>query len=66
MDFDGSIFAPEQIEVMNEVYEVFGQFSAWKLRDMTHQGKPWAITNRNDVIPKDLIKEYFLEAAVSA
>lgn len=63
-DFDGSMFAPEQKEVMNEVYDVFGQFSAWKLRDMTHQEKPWASTNRNDVIPKELIKEYFLQAVV--
>jgi uncharacterized phage-associated protein len=23
------------------VYEVFGQFSAWKLRDMTHDEPPW-------------------------
>ena len=31
----------ETTELLEEVYEVFGQFSAWKLRDMTHQEPPW-------------------------
>jgi uncharacterized phage-associated protein len=34
-------FNEEQLELLNEVWDVFGQFSAWKLRDMTHHEKPW-------------------------
>jgi len=31
----------EQEELISEVYDVFGQFSAWKLRNMTHDETPW-------------------------
>ena len=34
-------FDEETIELLDEVYAVFGQFSAWKLRNMTHQEPPW-------------------------
>jgi len=34
-------FDEEQLELLNEVWSVFGQFSAWKLRDMSHNEKPW-------------------------
>ena len=43
------------------VYQHFGQYTAWKLRDMTHQERPWKETIRNKVITKELIKEYFKE-----
>lgn len=39
-DFNISIDKETEI-ILNEVYEKFGQFSAWKLRDMTHQEMPW-------------------------
>lgn len=29
-------------ELLDEVYEVYGQYSAWKLRNMTHEEAPWA------------------------
>lgn len=41
---------PEVMEILDEVYQVYGQFSAWKLRNMTHDETPWLDTNRNDVI----------------
>lgn len=25
----------------NEIFEVYGQYSAWKLRDLTHEEAPW-------------------------
>lgn len=28
-------------DLMDEVYEVYGQYSAWKLRNMTHAEPPW-------------------------
>lgn len=33
----------DQIELIQEVYEIFGQFSAWKLRDLTHEEMPWLL-----------------------
>lgn len=54
------LFTPLQIELLDEVYDVFGQYSAWKLRDMTHEEPTW-IMHESDasVIPKNEMKEYF-------
>ena len=46
-------------EIINEVLSVYGQFSAWKLRDMTHEESPWANTNDNEEISHSLLKNYF-------
>lgn len=48
-------------EFLRRVYNYFGQYTAWKLRDMTHQERPWKETTRNSIISKELIKEYFKE-----
>jgi uncharacterized phage-associated protein len=34
-------FSEDQLELLEEIYDVFGQFSAWKLRNMTHEEAPW-------------------------
>ena len=39
----------------------FGQYSAWKLRNMTHEETPWKVTALNHVIPKEIIQTYFKE-----
>lgn len=49
----------ETLLLLEEVYKVFGQYSAWKLRDMTHEEDPWRNTKQNDEIPQSLIKGYF-------
>lgn len=50
-------------KILNEVYEKYGQYTAWKLRDMTHQETPWKTTARNEIISKEKIKEYFKNTA---
>jgi len=50
--------APVQ-EILTEVNEVFAQFSALKLRAMTHNEAPWTQTPRGGVISLDLMKEFF-------
>lgn len=40
-DFDPNDYDVRSAELMDEVYEVFGQYSAWKLRNLTHQERPW-------------------------
>ncbi len=58
-DFDFSTFSTEENELLSEVYDVFGQYSAWKLRNMTHNETPWIETTQGEVIPKEKIKDYF-------
>ena len=51
----------DQKEHIEEVFEIFGQFSAWKLRNMTHEEKPW-IDNEafaSEITHKEM-KDYFL------
>ncbi|WP_179874437.1 Panacea domain-containing protein [Bacillus sp. AFS002410] len=45
--------------VLEVVYEHYGKYSAWHLRNMTHDERPWLETQLNDVIDKDLIREFF-------
>lgn len=47
--------------LLREVYDTFGIYSAWKLRDMTHQETPWKETKINNVIDLGSIKTYFQE-----
>lgn len=47
--------------ILEDVYYEFGQYSAWKLRDMTHEELPWKETPKNGIISKESIKKYFEE-----
>ncbi|EDN70714.1 conserved hypothetical protein [Beggiatoa sp. PS] len=53
-------FDEEQLELLNEVWSTFGQFSAWKLRDMTHNEKPW-LDHEEDasMINDEELQDYF-------
>lgn len=46
--------------ILENVYQMFGQFSAWKLRNMTHEETPWMTTEKNAVIDIEKIKQFFL------
>lgn len=59
-DFDSLSLTDEQKELINEVYEVYGQFSAWKLRNMTHDETPWRDTPNSEIIEPSKMREYFL------
>lgn len=56
---DESVFSPEQKELIQEVFEVYGQYSAWRLRDLTHEEPPYTQTRNNELISLDLMKNYF-------
>ncbi|MDO4271550.1 MAG: DUF4065 domain-containing protein [Candidatus Saccharibacteria bacterium] len=56
---DTSIFSKDELDVIVSVYKTFGQYSAWKLRDMTHSEAPWVNVNINDTITKKSIADYF-------
>ncbi len=48
--------------LLNQVYEEYGQFSAWKLREMSHEEEPWAKGNAttDKIITNKDLKNYFL------
>lgn len=60
-NFDATaIFTKDQMELLEEVYDVFGQYSAWRLRSITHQESPWIKHAPNaSEIPHSELTEYF-------
>ncbi|MDD9339209.1 MAG: DUF4065 domain-containing protein [Providencia heimbachae] len=56
-------FTEEQLELLDEIYCLYGQFSAWKLRDMTHNEAPWVESYIEGAapmnIPKIKMKHFF-------
>jgi uncharacterized phage-associated protein len=64
-DYDRDAFTSEQTELLSEVYSVYGQFSAWKLRDMTHSEPPWKTTPQGGAIPDEVMAEYFRTLVVA-
>lgn len=57
VDFDK--YDSETKEFLNEVYAVYGQFSAFKLSRMTHEEPPWKETPLNQVISHESMKIFF-------
>lgn len=53
-EFDANISG-----ILDEVYNVYGQFSAWKLRNMTHAEPPWKDTELSAEISHDKLSAYF-------
>ena len=59
-NFDISTIPPSSRELLDEVYSVLGQFSAWKLRNMTHEEPPWKEAYEGDgVITHESMIDYF-------
>ena len=58
-EIDFSIYDVQTRELLDEVYAVYGQFSAWKLRDMTHSEPPWRDTPSGQEIQHDDLSCYF-------
>ncbi|MGK7927344.1 MAG: Panacea domain-containing protein [Spirulina sp.] len=64
-DFDYSKFNDKIKDVLEEVYRVYGQFSAWKLRNLAHNEPPSKNTPTGSVISLDSLKEHFKTQLVS-
>ena len=60
-DFDLPIenFTADEENTLQFTQDAFGQFSAWKLADMTHEETPWKTTPILHEIPCNKIKNYF-------
>lgn len=53
-------------DIVNTIYDFYGQRSASNLMQQTHREKPWRKTPLNQVISNDLIKDYFKDVFVKA
>ncbi|WP_108462249.1 Panacea domain-containing protein [Devosia naphthalenivorans] len=60
-DFDFSQFDANDLSVLDDVYNFYGQYSAWKLRNMTHEERPWldAYHRLNKTITTSELREFF-------
>lgn len=58
---DFSIYPSDVKELLNEVHTVYGQFSAWKLRDLTHEEPPWknAYGTGDSTISQEAMRTFF-------
>jgi len=57
--FDFSVFNKNQMDVLQEINMVFGQFSAIRLMNMTHQEPPYNNTLLRGVITHQELIKYF-------
>jgi len=47
---------------LNEIWRVYGQFSGWKLRELTHNEPPWKnafAKGQNTVISHESLRKFF-------
>lgn len=58
-DFDIEKYDEDTKELLNEVYEVYGQFSPSALVEMTHNEPPWRRTKIKNEIPLKAMQDYF-------
>lgn len=59
-NFDISKFDDDDIELLNEVFEVYGQFSAAALVNMTHEEPPWRTTKDKEEIDHKKLQNFFM------
>ena len=60
-NYDFSELEKRDVVVLNDVYNFYGQYSAWKLRNMTHEEAPWleAYGKPDDTISTASLREFF-------
>lgn len=61
-DLDLDAYDPADRKILDDVYDFYGQYSAWRLRQMTHNEAPWRDAYEQDashVIPLDSLTRFF-------
>jgi|WetSurMetagenome_2_1015567.scaffolds.fasta_scaffold00004_1 uncharacterized phage-associated protein len=53
------VFDEETINFLKEVYQVYGQYSALRLMELTHNEPPWKNTKIGEEITLEIIHKYF-------
>ena len=59
-DVDKVDLSVEEEDLIFEVWNVYGQFSALKLMELTHNEPPWFTTEIDQIISHKKMKAYFL------
>ncbi|MDR1330037.1 MAG: DUF4065 domain-containing protein [Oscillospiraceae bacterium] len=63
--YDDSGISSRDKSLLEDVYYSFAGYSAWKLREMTHNEDPWKLTPPGGVIDTGLIKDYFTREIIN-
>ena len=58
-DVDLSTLDEKQIDILEDVYDFFGQFSAIKLMNLTHSESPWQEADMDGIIGESSLKDFF-------
>jgi uncharacterized phage-associated protein len=58
-EFDISIIDDDTRELLDEVYKVYGRFSASALRNMSHLEPPWVDAEDSEEISLESMEKYF-------
>ena len=68
-DFDPNIFSKKELQLLSDVYSVYGQYSAWKLRELTHSEAPWKDNYSEGFVSQEIplqeMKTFFRENLVN-
>lgn len=56
---------PATLATIGEMFEVYGQYSAWGLRNLTREEDPWRDTAIGEEIAHGVIRTYFLAHLVA-
>jgi len=67
--FDPEVLSVDERRLIEEVVGVYGQYSAWKLRQLTHEEDPWRENysegEYSREIPQQQMEHYFREHLVN-
>jgi len=58
-------FTKEELRTMTIVFNKYGRYSGWTLKEMTHSEMPYQTTDLNDTISKKKMAEFFEDAMLS-
>ncbi len=61
-DYDALNLTEKENEALDMTYLNYSQFSAWRLREMTHNEDPWKVNYKEgskQIIPFEDIRDYF-------
>lgn len=63
IEYSGEVvtLSADEEGLFNEVYDIYSRYSAFGLKDMTHNEMPWKSTptGRGNIISKDKIRDFF-------
>ena len=55
----GNEFSKNQLRNIDQILEEYGNISGSDLSEMTHRESPWINTTKNEIISKEVMKNYY-------